>query len=60
MATEQDRRIRQLCTLIAGENDAEKMTILAAELERLLAVTLDEMRSSPKSGNSRSIELVNR
>ena len=47
MTPEQDDRIRVLAKLIAYENDADRLHVLAAELELLLSVRLHEINSKP-------------
>jgi len=41
----QVKRLRELPSLIANEPDAEKLEILAAEMQELATIELDEMRS---------------
>jgi hypothetical protein len=47
MTPEQDDRIRALAKLIAYENNAERLHVLAMEMEQLLAARLHEMKSKP-------------
>jgi hypothetical protein len=47
MTPEQDDRIRVLAKLIAYENDAARLHVLAAELELLLSARLHEINSNP-------------
>ena len=45
MTPDQVRRLHELPRLIANERDAEKLKQLAAELQELSTIELDEMRS---------------
>ena len=47
MTPEQEDRIRSLAKLIAYENDAERLHVLAMEMEHLLAARLHEVKSKP-------------
>lgn len=50
MTPEEEARIRELPKLIADEIDPEKVTILAAELERLLNKPRPIVSERPLSG----------
>lgn len=47
MTPEQDARILELARLIEAEKDPEKVVSLAAELERLLTLRLEEKKMPP-------------
>jgi hypothetical protein len=47
MTPEQDERIRVLAKLIAYETDAQRLHVLATEMEHLLAARLHEIKSKP-------------
>lgn len=47
MTPEQDDRIRVLAKLIAYENDAKRLHVLATEMEHLLSARLHELNSKP-------------
>ena len=47
MTPEQEARILELAKLIQAEKDPEKVVSLAAELERLLTLRLDERKMPP-------------
>jgi hypothetical protein len=49
MTPEQERRMQELPALIAGEPNTEKIAALMAELEKLLALNVNEMKSQKSS-----------